>query len=100
MLLLPAGQAWAQTKTLPVIQSDTSEPRKQPLIALKNKSLWLSKARFSHSTDKGDVYIMPTDNMPCLVPDVKKSARMPMRKLPQKPMPNPYHPNPQVPKGK
>jgi hypothetical protein len=37
----------------------------------------------------GKVYIMPQDNMRCVVPDVKKSAPMPIARLRNAdPMPN------------
>jgi hypothetical protein len=100
LMLLPAGDALAQNTTIQAIQSDTAKPR-QRLLALKNASLWLSRAKLSHTTDKGKVYIMPIDNMPCLVPDVKRSAPMPtIRPVPDKRMPNPFRTSPVIPKGR
>jgi hypothetical protein len=100
MCLLPTANTWAQNSSLPTALTDTSELRKQPLLALKNNNLWLSKARFSHTTDKGQVYTMPIDNMPCLVPDMKKAAPMPIHRMPKQRMPNLYRFHPRVPQSK
>lgn len=43
----------------------------------------LPQATFSHNTSKGQVYILPIDNMPCLVPDMRKVAGMPGKIIPE-----------------
>lgn len=49
-------------------------------------------ARYSHRTSKGNVYILPQDNMPCLVPDKQNVAAIP--NLPsEKYLPNPSLPS-------
>lgn len=50
----------------------------------------LPQAKFSHKTPKGSIYTLPIDNMPCLVPDMGYTKRMPNTK-PGKP--SPYMPN-------
>jgi hypothetical protein len=98
LMLLPAGSALAQTETLQVIKPDTSRP---DILTLKNRSSWLAKAKFSHNTSKGKIYILPGDNMPCLVPDTRKTIPMPgIRPVPDKRMPNAFPAIPFLPKGK
>jgi hypothetical protein len=46
------------------------------------KSL-LPLASFSHNTSKGKIYNLPIDNMPCLVPDMRKVAAMPGKIIPE-----------------
>ena len=60
---------------------------KFPAIA---KNSLLLQGTYSHSTSKGKVYILPYDNMPCLVPDMQQVAPMPgsIQKLPESRMPN------------
>ena len=67
---------------------DTTDRRSQA-EAWKKNSL-ISQGKFSHTTPKGKVYILPYDNMPCLVPDMQKVAQMPgsTQKLPESRMPN------------
>lgn len=50
----------------------------------------IDQGSYSHSTSKGKVYILPYDNMPCLVPDMNQVAPMPgsLQKLPESRMPN------------
>ena len=38
--------------------------------------------KYSHRTAKGKVYMLPYDNMPCLMPDSSYYSRMPVRTLP------------------
>ena len=45
------------------------------------------KAKLLYGTDKGNVYALPLDNMPCLRPDI--NSNMPMARL----SPNGYIPN-------
>ena len=62
-----------------------SAARKAPFT----KSL-IEQGSYSHSTSKGKVYILPYDNMPCLVPDMSQVTPMPgsIQKLPESRMPN------------
>ena len=48
------------------------------------------RGRYSHSILNGKVFVLPPDNMPCLVPDKERSVAMPNWVAPQKPesMPN------------
>ncbi|HLK28836.1 MAG TPA: hypothetical protein VKT28_09650 [Puia sp.] len=39
-----------------------------------------SRGKFSHNALNGSVYDLMSDNMPCLVPDMKKAERMPVGK--------------------
>jgi hypothetical protein len=39
------------------------------------------RAKFSHNTPNGSVYDLVYDNMPCLVPELKGTEKMPVRKL-------------------
>lgn len=51
----------------------------------------LRQGTFSHRTDRGDIYILPYDNMPCLVPNMRNLAQMPgssERMVPKDNMPN------------
>jgi hypothetical protein len=49
-------------------------------------------ARFSHRTEGGSVYLIEPDQMPCLVPELKRMEKMPgsnPRRMPaEDPMPN------------
>lgn len=63
--------------------SDTS----RSIMPMPFRSEILEKARYSHTTSKGKIYIMPYDNMPCLVPDMK-GTRMPGTTPPLQDMPN------------
>ena len=67
---------------------DTANKKSQGVMYL-NSSL-LKQGSFSHSTPKGDVYILPYDNMPCLVPDLKQVTPMPgsIQRVPESRMPN------------
>ena len=65
---------------------DTAERR--PPTSFNNTTL--SESKFSHTTSKGKVYILPYDNMPCLVPSMEKVAPMPgsVQRYPNSKMPN------------
>lgn len=56
---------------------DTTGERYRQLKGLIELRSQLPPATYSHSTPGGKVYIMPVDNMPCLVPDMKQVRRMP-----------------------
>jgi hypothetical protein len=99
MILIPAG---AMAQTLPAAQrplqpvyksqlfaADTTRPDWQALPDRKTTNAWLARAKRSHTTSRGTVYIMPIDQMPCLVPYANKNAPMPaMRPRLNKRMPN------------
>ncbi|HKH60111.1 MAG TPA: hypothetical protein VKA49_04730 [Flavitalea sp.] len=84
-LLLISNALIAQ---MPSITLDTIG--KRSLVETQIKNSLLSQGKFSHTTSKGKVYILPYDNMPCLVPDMEKVAQMPgsTQKLPESRMPN------------
>ena len=62
--------------------------RKRPVTSFNNTIL--SESKFSHTTSKGKVHILPYDNMPCLVPNMHKVTPMPGSVQPQ---PNSKMPN-------
>ena len=73
---------------MPSTTLDTTDKRSLGPAQMKNTLL--SDGKFSHTTSKGKVYILPYDNMPCLVPDMQKVAQLPgsTQKLPESRMPN------------
>jgi hypothetical protein len=125
LFLLPAGGAWAQHETLPVkpfskkplpmleqprpfnlekpriIKADTATPDFRKSLDRYRAAAWLAQARLSHTTDQGKLYLLPIDNMPCLVPDTKKVIPMPgIRPSLKSRMPNGFRNDPVVPKGR
>ncbi len=52
------------------------------ILTVKPKTLKMNlpQARFLFNTDKGKVYALPQDNIPCLVPNI--NSNMPIAKLP------------------
>jgi hypothetical protein len=68
-------------------QPDTTGDGRLKYGNILQRSL-LPKAKYSHTTSKGKVYILPYDNMPCLVPDMKQVRPMPGSKMPEGNMPN------------
>ena len=84
-LLLVSNALIAQ---MPSTTLDTRDRRSLREAQIKNSLL--SQGKFPHTTSKGKVYILPYDNMPCLVPDMQKVAHMPgaTQKLPESRMPN------------
>jgi len=74
-----------------ILPADTIDNRLRQLFKARVARDLLAEAKLSHETALGKVYIMPYDNMRCLVPDTKKSAPMPtMRRTNPDPMPNLY----------
>jgi hypothetical protein len=67
---------------------DTANKKSQEVMYLN--STLLRQGSYSHSTSKGDVYILPYDNMPCLVPNMRQVAPMPgsIQRVPESRMPN------------
>ena len=84
-LLLISNALMAQ---MPSTTVDTIDRRSLREAQVKNSLL--SQGKFSHTASWGKVYILPYDNMPCLVPDMRKVAQMPgsTQKLPESRMPN------------
>jgi hypothetical protein len=81
LLSLSCGFAAAQISS-PTLDSAI---RKVPLTPTL-----IDQGSYSHSTSKGKVYILPYDNMPCLVPHMNQVAQMPnsLQKQPESRMPN------------
>lgn len=95
MFLLTATSSFAQSDssaTIPALfKIDSSAPNLSQRLSTQTVQAWLEQARLSHNTSKGKVYKMPFDYMPCLVPDEKKTASMPLIKtLPDTSMPNAF----------
>lgn len=69
---------------LELLKKDTSG------LLIPDTGIHLPKAKYSHSTARGQVYLLSPDNMPCLVPDLRQVAPMPQRRMPapQDNMPN------------
>lgn len=76
-----------------VIADTTGDRLRQLQLLPKTKQVanLLANVTYSHDTDKGKVYIMPYDNMRCLLPDARKSAPIPtVRTRSSDQMPNLY----------
>ena len=84
-LLLASNIVIAQ---MPSITIDTTDKKTPFSGTIKNS--FLSQGKLSHTTSRGKVYILPYDNMPCLVPDMEKVTPMPgsIQRLPESRMPN------------
>ena len=59
--------------------SDSAERKLAILNSLYNKQ-WYQAGVQVDDVSMGKVYRMPIDNMPCIVPDVTKNARMPIKR--------------------
>jgi hypothetical protein len=72
----------------PHVTTDTTSKKPRGTIQMSNG--FLKPGSFSHSTSKGDIYVLPYDNMPCLVADTQQMAPMPVsiHKVPPDKMPN------------
>lgn len=72
----------------PYVIIDTASKNSKDAIHLNNTLL--KQGRFSHTTSKGDIYVLPYDNMPCLVPNMQQTAPMPgsIQRVPESRMPN------------
>lgn len=64
---------------LPLQDTSRAELYRKLLEAQRLQKGGLVRATYSHSTEKGKVYTLTPDNMPCLVPDMKAVAAMPNR---------------------
>jgi hypothetical protein len=90
LLLVLCGTVWAQQQQVWVkpLEFGKASPKKnnfrvnsslkQALLTVlyANGFEW-PEASYSHTTEQGDIYKLPVDNMPCLVPDISKSGFMP-----------------------
>ena len=72
---------------VPTSIKDTTDKKSQMRDYLKKT---LPQSNFSHKTSTGNIYILPYDNMPCLVPDMNNLAKMPnsIERFPESRMPN------------
>lgn len=64
-------------KVLPLQDTGKVDLLRKLLEAERLKQGGLVKATYSHTTERGKVYTLTPDNMPCLVPDMKAVAPMP-----------------------
>jgi hypothetical protein len=86
VLLLPASIFAAGptfTDSIPLPRNDKTQPP---------ANMQELKPRFSHRTSKGAIYILPIDNMPCLVP--YSTSKMPGQynyRMPDMPNPSPRY---------
>lgn len=75
-VILYADRNSSMTITHPSF-ADTSKLRQLLLQEDKNNGNALAMATFSHNTSRGAVYKLPVDNMPCLVPDMRRVTTIP-----------------------
>lgn len=64
-----------------------------PIIKMKADQymVWLDSSRISYRAQRGVVYKMPIDNMPCLVPDNNKTQQFwGIKPIPDNRMPNAF----------
>ncbi len=85
LLSLYSAGLFAQ-RSLSII--DTLDKRFPKVIA-PNKN-FTEDGQFSHTTSRGKIYMLPIDNMPCLVPNMDYIRPMPgsYNKFPESKMPN------------
>ena len=88
------GLSFAQMPSARIVDTTHKKVRDGLITSL------LVEGRFSHHTSKGKVYILPDDNMPCLVPDMEQTAKMPgsTQPMPENRMPNVIPPRRLIPK--
>lgn len=77
-LLGSFSQPDAKVKMLPSQDTSKVEQYRKLLEAQRLRQGALVTARLSHTTAMGKVYTLTPDNMPCLVPDTKAVAAMPI----------------------
>lgn len=73
--------------------ADTSVDQQRKVLDAYNSFMGTVYLTPSHKTSKGAIYTTPIDNMPCLVPDMSRTAPMPgavRRNFPESRMPNAY----------
>lgn len=88
LVILPLTSLTIAQAQMPLVVIDTIDKKSLLPGAMKNNLL--SEGRFSHNTSRGKIYILPYDNMPCLVPNMDQVAPMPglIQKFPESRMPN------------
>ncbi len=69
----PETKVWA----LPSQDTLKVESYRKLLEAQRWRNGGLIRSTYSHTTERGKVYTLSPDNMPCLVPDMKAVAAMP-----------------------
>lgn len=83
LFLIPAAGSFAQSDSsqpellyrMPDNSIDSITPYKKILLDQKNMKAWLDSSRITRTTQRGTIYKMPVDNMPCLVPDKNKTEK-------------------------
>jgi hypothetical protein len=85
LLLLLSGSLLAQ-RSLAIIDS---LDKRFPKVIAPNKN-FTEDGQFSHTTSRGKIYMLPIDNMPCLVASMDYTRPMPgsYNKFPESKMPN------------
>ncbi len=73
---LPGAQA-PVVKVLPLQDTGKVDAYRKLLEAQRLQQGGLVRGTYSHTTERGKVYTITPDNMPCLVPDMKAVAPMP-----------------------
>ena len=72
----------------PIVIPDSALIKNQELReAFIQRQFSAMQGRYSHKTANGKVYLLPRDNMPCLVPDKESSVAMPTwspKQMPEK----------------
>lgn len=78
----------------PKVWKDTSDKKIQKMREeLIRRRLAEAQGRYSHTTPAGKIYVLPPDNMPCLVPDSTLTIAIPNIN-PKHPETEPPMPNP------
>lgn len=101
LFLIPAAGSFAQTDTSKsevlywspenMIARDSISPFLRMQADQVKMKPWLDSNRISHRTWRGQVYKMPIDNMPCLVPDKNKTEQFwGVKPAPESRMPNAF----------
>lgn len=101
LFLIPAAGSFAQSdSTRPTVlyrlpDGTIAKDSITPLLRMRADQFsmkpWLDSSRISHRTQRGQVYKMPVDNMPCLVPDKNKvEAYWGAKPIPDNRMPNAF----------
>lgn len=73
------GAGGAVVKVLPLQDTGKADAFRRLLEAQRLQQGGLVRGSYSHSVERGKVYTLTPDNMPCLVPDMKAVASMPNR---------------------
>lgn len=94
VVVIPQLQKVELQKTVNKNPDGRSEQKNNPGIQnQQSPENPLLKARLSHQTNRGKVYIIPLDGMACLVPDKKMIYQMPKPRILLRQVPIPQMPN-------